>query len=160
MTKRVLPVFVLITLAACLLSYKFGSAPTARAQTTLPAAPAEWSVFRSAYSSAPQYATVAGSLGVQHVADCIIAGAIPTPGSVPKGPINVKLYDGSATTSPSAYLLLIDLPQGNLATGGGQVQLCGLNLQGTAGRPMQLEIGGELSTYPWLSVNLVGHDAQ
>jgi len=32
MTKKILPLFALITVAACLLSYKFGSAPVALAK--------------------------------------------------------------------------------------------------------------------------------
>ncbi len=155
MTKRMLPIFVLITLATCFLGYKFGSAPTARAAT----APAEWSVFFNSHSSAPASATKPAEAGVQHVADCIIAGALNTPGSSPSGPIAVKLYDGSSTTSPSTVLLDMEVAQPDYATGGGQVQLCGLNLQGTAGRPMQLQVAGELSSFPFLTANLVGHDA-
>jgi len=154
MTKRLLPLFVLITLAACLLSYKFGSAPTVRAAGTS----AEWSVFFNSHSSAPASATRPAVAGVQHVADCIIAGALNTPGSSASGPISVKLYDGSATTSPSTLLLVAELPQPDYTVGGGNIQLCGLNLQGTAGRPMELQVGGFLSSFPFLSVNLVGHD--
>lgn len=154
MTKRVLPVLVLITLTS-LLSYKFGSAPTARAQTV---APAEWSVWATTHSPVNAYATKPGVAGVQHVADCVIADAINAPGAQPTGPIGVKLYDGSATTSPSTVLLTIDLAQPPFTVGGGQVHLCGLNLQGTAGRPMQLQIGGFVGSSPYLSVNLVGHD--
>jgi len=155
MTKRVLPV-VLITLAACLLSYKFGSAPAAHAQAT---APAEWSVWATSHSTVNAFATKPGVASVQHVADCIIVNATNAPGAAPTGPIGVKLYDGSATTSPSAVLLAIDLAQPPFTVGGGQLHLCGLNLQGTADRPMQVQVGGFVGSSPFLSVNLVGHDA-
>ena len=152
MTKRVLPV-VLITLIACLLSYKFGAAPTAHAQTT---GPAEWSVWTTSHSTANAYATKPGVAGEQHIADCIIADATNAPGATPAGPIGVKLYDGTAPTG--TVLLVIDLPQPSFAVGGGQLHLCGLNLQGTAGRAMQLQIGGFVGSSPYLSVDLVGHD--
>src|SRR5260370_7352034 len=59
MTKKVLSLFTLITLAACLFSYKVGSAPVALAKArpspqetadsatalTLPAAPATWALW-------------------------------------------------------------------------------------------------------------------
>lgn len=154
MTNRILPVFVLITLAACFFSYRFGSAPAVSAAS----APAEWSVFFNAHSSAPAAAIEPAVAGAQHVADCIIAGALNTPGSTPSGPISVKLYDGSSTTSPSTVLLDIELAQPEYTTGGEHVQLCGLNLQGTAGRPMELQVGGSLTSFPFLSANLVGHD--
>lgn len=146
---------MLITLTACLLTYKFGFAPTARAQTT---APAEWSVWATSHGPVNAYATKPGVAGIQHVADCIVADVTNAPGATPSGPIGVKLYDGSATTSPSTVLLAINLAQPSYTVGGGQVHLCGLNLQGTAGRPMQLQIGGFVGTSPYLSVNLVGHD--
>ncbi|MGA9389711.1 MAG: hypothetical protein WBV69_04615 [Candidatus Sulfotelmatobacter sp.] len=145
---------MLITLAACFFSYKFGSAPAVRAATTT----AEWSIFSNVHSSADDSATRPAVAGVQHVADCIIAGALNSPGSTALGPVAVKLYDGSSTTSPSTVLLDIELPQPDYTVGGGQFQVCGLNLQGTAGRPMELQIGGFLSSSPYLSANLVGHD--
>ncbi|MGB8063570.1 MAG: hypothetical protein WCF26_16875 [Candidatus Sulfotelmatobacter sp.] len=155
MNKRILAAFTLIIVAACLLSYKLASAPTAHAQS---ATPAEWSVWTTSHSTVNAYATKPGIAGVQHIADCIIADATNTPGATPAGPIGVKLYDGSATTSPSTVLLVIDLPQPSYAADGGQLHLCGLNLQGTAGRPMQLQIGGFVGSSPYLSADLVGHD--
>lgn len=154
MTKRFVPLFVLITLAACWLSYKFGSAPSVHAA----GANGEWSIFFNSHSSAPAGVTQPAVAGVAHVADCIIAGALNTPGSAPSGPISVKLYDGSASTSPSTVLLDMEVGQPDYTVGGGHIQVCGLNLAGTAGRPMELQIGGALSSFPYLSVNLVGHD--
>jgi len=153
MTKRVLPAFVLITLIACLLSYKFGSAPTVRAQTTVPP---EWSVWTTSHSTTNAYATKPGVSGVQHVADCIIADATNSAGAAPAGPIGVKLYDGSAPSG--TVLLAIDLAQPPVTVGGGQLHLCGLNLQGTVGRTMQVQIGGFVGSSPYLSADLVGHD--
>lgn len=154
MTKRVLPALLFITLAACFISYKLGSAPTAHAQTT---APAEWSVWATSHSTVNAFATKPAVSGMQHVADCIIADAVNAPGATPTGPIGVKLYDGTSTSG--TVLLAIDLAQPSFTVGGGEIHLCGLNLQGTAGRPMQLQIGGFVGTSPYLSVNLVGHDA-
>ncbi|MGO9577394.1 MAG: hypothetical protein ACLPTQ_24035 [Terriglobales bacterium] len=157
MNKSVLAAFVLITVAACLLSYKFASAPAAHAQTT---PPAEWSAWATSHNGVNAYATEPGASGVQHVADCIIADATNAPDAIPAvaGPIGVKLYDGSATTSPTTVLLVINLPQPSYAANESGIHLCGLNLQGTAGRPMQLQVGGFTGTSPYLSVDLVGHD--
>jgi len=155
MNKRVLPAFVLIAVTACLLSYKFGAAPLAHAQTT---PTPEWSAWATSHGPVNAYATRPAVAGMQHVADCIIANASNAPGAAPVGPIGVKLYDGSATTSPSTVLLAISLPQPSFAVGTGQVHVCGLNLPGTVGRPMQLQIGGFVGTSPYLAVNLVGHD--
>lgn len=84
MTQRALPLFVLITLGACWLSYKFGSAPAVHAAGAI----GEWSVFFNSHSSAPAGATQPGVAGVQYVADCITAGALIMPGSTPTGPIS------------------------------------------------------------------------
>jgi hypothetical protein len=155
MNNRIVAAFLLLTVAACLLSYKFGSAPTAHAQV---ATPPEWSVWTASHSTVNAFATKAAVAGITHVADCIIADASNTPGSAPAGPIGVKLYDGSATTSPTTVLLVVNLPQPSYASNAGQLHLCGLNLPGTAGRPMQLQIGGYVGTSPYLTANLVGHD--
>jgi hypothetical protein len=154
MNKKIATLFALVTVVTCLVSYKFGSAPAVRAA----GATGEWSVFFNSHSSAPAAAIEPAVSGTQHVADCIIAGGLNAPGSSPTGPISVKLYDGSSTTSPSTILLDVELPQPDYTVGGGQVQLCGLNLQGTAGRPMELEVGGFLTSFPYLTANLVGHD--
>jgi len=153
MTKRVLPAFLLITLAACLLVYKFASAPMAHAQTT---PPPEWSLWATSHSTVNASVTKAGAAGLQHVADCILVDVSNAPGAAPAGPIGVKLYDGTVTTG--TVLLAISLPQPPFTVSGGQVHLCGLNLQGTTGRPMQLQAGGFVGTSPYMSVDLVGHD--
>jgi hypothetical protein len=149
MNKKIIPAFVLIALAASLLSYKFASAPNAHAQTTTPP---EWSVWTTSHNATTAIATRAAVAGITHVADCIIVNAVNAPGKTPTGPIGVKLFDGTNA------LLVIDLPQPPLTIGGGQVHLCGLNLQGTAGNAMLLEAGGFVGTSPFLSVDLVGHD--
>jgi hypothetical protein len=95
---------------------------------------------------------------MQHVADCLLVDATNAPGAAPAGPIGVKLYDGSATSGTGAILLVMDLAQPPFDANGGQVHICGLNLPGTVGRAMQLQVGGFVGTSPFLSVNLVGHD--
>jgi len=153
MHKRVIPAFLLVTLAACVLVYKFASAPMAHAQTT---PPPEWSLWATSHSTVNAFVSKAGVAGVQHVADCILANASNAPGAAPAGPIGVKLYDGNVASG--TVLLAVTLPQPSFTVGGGQVQLCGLNLPGTTGRPMQLQAGGFVGTSPYLSVDLVGHD--
>lgn len=153
MNKRVLPAILLVTLTACLLSYKFGSAPAAHAQTTTP----EWSVVATSHSPVNASAIRPAVAGMQHVADCILVNASNAPGATPAGPIGVKLFDGTATAG-TTVLLAISLPQPSFTTGAGQVHVCGLNLPGTAGHAMQLQAGGFVGTSPFLSVNLVGHD--
>lgn len=149
MTKRVFPVFVLTMLAISFLIYKFASAPMAHAQTTTPP---EWSVWTTSHNATNAIAAKAAAAGVTHVADCLIVDATNLPGKAPTGPIGVKLFDGTNA------LLVIDLPQPALTVGGGQLHLCGLNLQGTAGNAMTLQAGGFVGTSPYLSVDLVGHD--
>lgn len=169
MTKKVLPLFVLITLAACLFSYKLGSTPVAlakarpagqdmRAETasplTLPAPPAEWSV-----TGQEKGLTIGMSVyepavaGVQHVADCVIATVTNTSGASIAGPTTVWLYDG-ATVLMSWYL-----PQPSYTSGQGQLSLCGLNLQGTADNFMLIKIDNNLTSSNWASLTLIGHDA-
>lgn len=155
MNKLVPTALVLIALASGLLGYKFASAPVAHAQT---GSSPEWSVWATSHGLVNASATKPAVAGVQHVADCIIADATNAPAASPIGPISVKLYDGSATSTPSTVLLVIDVAQPSYTANGGQVHLCGLNLPGTAGRPMQVQIGGFVGSSPYLSVNLVGHD--
>jgi hypothetical protein len=166
MSKKVILLFTFLTLAACLLSYKFGSTPvalakgqaiqpeTAASTPPLPAPPAEWSLFNVQHSSTTEAIVIKpGVSGVQHVADCIVVTATTTPGTSPNGPMEVALIDGTTT------LMFWYLPEPPYSTGQGQVTLCGLNLQGTAGNSMTLASSGFQAADPWITVNLVGHDA-
>jgi len=166
MQKRAALTFTLLALTACFLSYKFGSAPVALAKShpsqqeigaappPLPAPPNEWSLTNLQVSKTfGANVNKAGVAGVQHVADCIMASAVTAPGSSILGPVTVGLFDGNNA------LLELYLPQPYASSGQGQLSLCGLNLQGTAGNAMSLSIGGYLTATPWTSVTLVGHDA-
>jgi len=164
MPKKAVPVLALLILAACFVSYKLGSAPVAFAKPrsapqdavtpSLPPPPAEWSLYNLQVSKSFG-ATVnkPGVAGVQHVADCIMASGVTATGSTISGPINVTLFDGNTA------ILALYLPQPYASNGQGQLSLCGLSLQGTAGNNMNLSIGGYLGATPWTSVTLVGHDA-
>lgn len=168
MTKKVLPLFVLITLAACLLSYKVGSAPVALAKgraaaqetsdsatpLTLPAAPATWTLWNAGgNTTAPITVTQpAGGAGVQHVATCVIATFVNSAASA--GGDTVTLWDGNY--SIGKVLLAWDLRA--LIGTSDSVNLCGLNVVGSANTPMTLsildyaQVGG--------TVGLIGYDAQ
>lgn len=152
MTKKILPLFVLITLGACLLSYKFGSVPVAHAQS-LPPSPNTW-VLHNAGGNVTTPLTVtkpAGGSGVQHVATCVIA-----------------TFSNQRTTSFTTVAYLFDGNYGgpqlltwNIAAPGGpsdSVNLCGLNVVGTANTPMTAAIGDNTNIF--VTVGLVGYDAQ
>jgi hypothetical protein len=169
MTKKILPLFVLVTLAACLLSYKVGSAPVALAKgrsapegasesaapLTLPAAPATWSLTNAGGLGNPTevYVTEPALAGVQHVATCITATYVNA---------------GATGSASGAGLFLVNGNYGGpgvlhwelLATNGNSssINLCGLNVVGSVDTPMTLEIANLPNAY--VTVNLVGYDAQ
>ncbi len=165
MSKKVVFLFTLLTLIACFLSYKLGSAPVALAKArptgqraeaetanpqTLPAPPAEWVLTDLAVNPTLATVTKAGASGVQHVADCISATGFET-GSAGSWS-HLELFDGDA------LIMEWGLAEPLIANGMGQISICGLNVVGTVGNSMTLEFdsspaGGEES------VNLVGHDA-
>ncbi len=165
MTKKILPLFALIALAACLFSYKLGSAPVALAKAratpqdtsgsatplTLPAAPATWSLWAGGGNSTAGVIVTkpAGGAGVQHVATCVMITYFNN-GATGFTGLSAYLDDGSNT-----------LQGWNLAapTGGSSsVNLCDLNIVGTANTPMTLNIGDNTNRY--VTVGLVGYDAQ
>ncbi len=167
MTKKVLPFFVLITLAACLLSYKFGSAPVALAKArpspqetadsatplTLPAAPATWALTNNFENGTAWLSVTEPAVsGAQHVATCV-TGGISNLNTTYKGTI-VNLVNGSAGGSS----ILLSWPLVAPPSTEYSVNLCGLNVVGTVDTPMTLEVleGSGLQ----VSINLVGYDAQ
>jgi hypothetical protein len=167
MAKKILPLFVLITLAAGLLSYKVGSAPVAHANgqvtpqdaseltvpLTLPTAPATWSLYYWGGAGAVASVTKpARGAGVKHVATCISVNfSVSSPGGSDIGQ-NFRLLDGS---TPVLYWHVQAPVAGDTAT----VSLCDLNVVGSANTPMTLGFGGAYS-YDVEAVNLVGYDAQ
>ena len=164
MTKKILPVFVLITLAACLLSYKLGSAliVLAKASTTmqeateqatpaLPAPPAEWVVHGEGLNTVAAATRPAGGAGVQHVVDCIDATLTSYPSTTGGGIINLELLDGSGTI----WLQWV-LPVASSSGPPTQVSMCGLNIVGNANQSMTLTFQTNTGAQ---SVELIGHDA-
>ena len=166
MTKKVLPLFVLVTLAACLLSYKFGSAPVALAKArpnaqdiraeavcplTLPAPPAEWVVHDFEVNPNIASVTKAGVTGVQHVADCISANGLVS-GSGAADWSQLELLDGATVIMEWEFALP------NKDNGMGQVSVCGLSVVGGVGNSMTLKFVNT-ANFAGESVNLVGHDA-
>ena len=162
MTKKILPLFVLITLAACLLSYKLGGTPTALARASsqesvadgpsplLPAPPAEWVVYGEGNGTSAAVAVrPAGGAGVQHVVDCISA-TVATSGTA-GGFINLHLFDGSGVTLMQWLLPVVSSQYGQAG-----VNLCGLNVVGTANQAMYF---GFQSNSGYQSVEMIGHDA-
>ncbi len=163
MLKKVLPIFTILLVAACFLSYKHGSAPTAFAKGNgspqqvsdpapppLPAPPAEWVVHAVANPGSIAVATrPAGGAGVQHVVDCVSATVYATSGVGDE--VALQLLDGSG-----AQLMLWTLTAASSSNGPSQVSICGLNVVGVANETMTLEF---LTNVGFQAVNLIGHDA-
>ncbi|SRR6266851_3213166 len=174
MTKKTLPLFALIILAAGSLSYKLGSAPVALAKPrtdtqeiaeqaaspTLPTAPATWTAHwpvSNPISQDPSVTRAAGGAGVKHVATCISVHFINSSGTLVSFP--VELRDGPSGTGTT----LAEWQIGSTATNGpgAQIELCDLNIVGSANTPMTLEVNpGNWGAKGTASVNLVGYDAQ
>lgn len=172
MTKKVLPLFVIITLAACLFSYKLGSAPVALAKgrtsaqeisesaapLTLPTAPATWALTKYLGTGGTPGASVsrpAGGTGVQHVATCISV-SIGLLGSAPssEGELAV-LRDGASGTGTILFQTYFSLQPGQSST----QSVCDLDIVGSPNTPMTLEFEAGTS-YTIEYVNLIGYDAQ
>lgn len=139
----------------------------ARAQS-LPAPPVEWSYSSASnlngsatqsFSAWPANIVVPAVSGVRHVVDCVsitVGWTGNTQGS-PEFAV-VQLQDGVAGSA--ALLQWAVLPQINAQT----INLCGLNVVGTAGNAMTLTItkGGNYYGFEYTeyaSLNLIGHDA-
>ena len=147
MTKKILPLFVLITLAACLLSYKIGSAPVALAKArpnpqdasesaapmTLPTAPGTWTVTGAGGSGQRvSISRPAGGTGVKHVATCIIGDYIVAPSASAAAGQVISLRDGlSGTGTLLASWGFYVLPGTSF-----NVSFCDLNVVGSPNTPM------------------------
>lgn len=167
MTKKVVPLFALITLAACLFSYKLGSAPTALAKApapqemsdqaapqTLPTAPATWTL--TAQGGGTKVATLtrpAGGSGVKHVATCI-AFSENSVGTT-YADFGVALRDGPSQTGTVIWQYAVTAEPGVSI----DHSICDLNIVGSANTAMTLEMSGD-TQFVGESVNLVGYDAQ
>jgi hypothetical protein len=166
MTKKLLPLLALITLGACLLTYKLGSAPVALAKAmpnpqeasesavplTLPTAPATWTLTAEDTSGGTTFASAtrpAGGAGVKHVATCISFSFYQTSGS---GSF-LYLRDGPSKTGTILFQLI------PVAVGSPSVvqSVCGLNIVGSPNTPMTLEFATDFSGQE--ALNLVGYDA-
>lgn len=165
MPRKVVFLFALLTLTACLLSYKFGSAPLALAKgrasaqetsesaasLTLPTAPATWSLTSGLKGSGGALITKpAGGSGVKHVATCVVATLSNNGGSFTP---TLTLWDGNTSGT-----LLLEWALFPYTTGQTSVNVCDLNVVGSANTPMTLDIGAGANQF--VSANLVGYDAQ
>ena len=150
MPRKVASLFALLTLIACLVSYKFGSAPVAHAQS-LPTAPATWSLTVSGGNVHETLSVTkpAGGAGVQHVATCVVA-TFWNNGTTYSPETQVQLVDG--TNSVMAFTLAAPTNSSS------SVSQCGLNIVRAANTPMTLQ--ALINTGEYASLNLVGYDAQ
>ncbi len=172
MPKKAVSLFTLLTLIACLLSYKLGSMPVAFAKShpaqqeaatepaappPLPAPPAEWVVFSApAVGSLAAVVKSAGGAGVQHVADCVSASITAASGAG-GGAAHAILFDLPATGG-SQVLADWVLPVPASGSGGGSLNLCGISIVGTSNGRMELQFDASGSTIIE-TVDLIGHDA-
>ncbi|MFZ1157030.1 MAG: hypothetical protein WAO10_04585 [Candidatus Sulfotelmatobacter sp.] len=148
MTKKMLPLFVLITLAACLLSYKLGSTPVAHAQS-LPPSPGTWTLNTSGGNESGLISVTKPAVsGAQHVASCIAASVINSNTTAKNA--DVVLLSGS--TQLLAWQLWAPAGTQN------NLNLCDLNVVGAVDTAMTLEIGD--GTDLSVEVNLIGYDAE
>jgi hypothetical protein len=94
MPRKALLLITLLTLIACLLSYKLGSAPVAHAQS-LPAAPSTWQVSVGGVGGIAVASRAAGGSGVQHVATCISMVVAASSSATSEATEAVTLRDGA-----------------------------------------------------------------
>lgn len=162
MPKKAVLFFAIFTLAACIVTYRLGSAPVAQAKprpvpevsSTLPAAPATWSLTGSStYKSGAVITQPAGGTGVQHVVTCLAFSM--SNDSAGKVFSTAILRNGASQTSPALW-------QYNFAIEAGASvvhSVCDLSIVGSADTALTFETsayGPAVGSY----VNLVGYDAQ
>lgn len=179
MSRKTAFAFTLLVLAACCLSYKLGSAPSALAKArpqqdgvasalTLPTAPANWAITTSVGGSGLVTATrAAGGSGVKHVATSLsftLSVSATTAGGCSTV---VFLRDGPSQTGTVLQQWFIAVHGGGgsgTCTGvacynSTSMAISDLNVVGSANTPMTLESNGGCGTNYDSSVNLVGYDA-
>lgn len=148
--------------AACLFSYKLGSASVALAgpghvqeelpavAPPLPAPPAEWVVHATATPGGTAAATGSSAgTGVQHVVDCISATPYGTANIGAEVPL--EIIDG-INFEYAQWLFLVASSNGPPS----QITVCGLNIVATANESVTLTFQTNLG---FQSVELIGHDA-
>lgn len=116
-----------------------------------------WSVLHTpAVSTQATASKTAGAAGVRHVADCvsISAGASTAPTATQ---LTINLRDGA--TGAGTILWSTEITAGATATNHGNVNVCGLNLIGSAATAMTLEYGAALAN-EFEAVTLSGYDVQ
>jgi|SRR5882757_626494 len=118
---------------------------------------ARWSVVSGpAVSNQATASKALGAAGVRHVADCVTisAGASTAPAATQ---LTINLRDGA--TGAGTIIWSTEITAAATATNHGNVNLCGLNLIGTAATAMTLEFSA-LLTNEFESVTLTGYDVQ
>ncbi len=152
-------------IAAALLLSTFGFCSIATAQT-LPAAPSTWVYSAASTISTGSQPTFTGwptvvvpaTPGVKHVLDCISV-TIGTSQGYSGTYQMLQLEDGAAGSTILMRWPVVPTP--NIQ----RIDLCGLNVVGTAGNAMTLRFtsGGATTTYnssEYGAINVVGYDAQ
>ncbi len=169
MPKKAVLLFTLLTLTACFLSYRLGSAPVALAKAPpaqqdmtdratpppLPTAPATWALINGGgnITGVVSVTKPAGGTGVRHVATCITATY--SNNGAPAGTIaNLSLVDGNPGSGTALLIWGLEALSGSSSS----VNLCDLNVVGAANTPMTLEISDHTNSN--VTLNLVGYDAQ
>ena len=170
MQKRAVLTFTLLTLTACFLTYKLGSAPTvlAKAHTTpqdesarvlppLAAPPGTWVVTSTPAEGTPASAVkAAGGSGVQHVASCVSATILNFNGTLHA--TTLQLYDG--TTLLMQWYVLVPISTTGSEPGYFSFSQCDINVQGSPNTSMTLKLENTVNApNQEENVNLVGYDA-
>jgi hypothetical protein len=168
MPKKAVLLFTFLALVACFLSYKLGSAPVALAKARpaqqeeaapppLPTAPTTWTLNSAPgiHGVSPTVTRAAGGSGVKHVATCISVRDYNT-GSTANTE-QVFLRDGPSGTGAVLAEWLIGIT--STVNDERSVDLCDLNIVGSANTAMTLEFG-TMNNLHYANVLLIGYDAQ
>jgi hypothetical protein len=171
MNKKAISAVGLLTLTACLLTYKVSTSPVAFAKprapqesgagvAPLPAPPAEWTISSSpGIGNAAVVTRAAGGAGVQHVADCIIATTYYQPGNTTTaGPNNQVLLQDIPVSGSQTYLAVWNIATPNSLYGMSSTSICGLNIVGSSDAQMKAFFTTS-GTSIVESITLIGHDA-
>lgn len=167
MSKKATILLMVVVAAACLLVFRsvFATVALASPQDSpqdssqtpppLPAPPAEWVLSAAGAGTTQSVTRPAGGAGVQHVIDCVSGSVFSA--STGGGALALLLEDhpsGGGTTFLSQW----ELPVPSSVNGHGSVNICGLNIVGSANGSDQLTFVGS-GTNIIESVTMIGHDA-
>jgi hypothetical protein len=152
MPKKTVLFFAFLILVACVVGYRLGSSPVARAQT-LPTAPATWTLSGSSTYKQSAIITQPAVAGAQHVITCIAfsmsnhsTGVVYSTAILRNGPslTGTALWQYNFAIEPGASV---------------DHSVCDLNIVASVDTPVTLETDA-YSDAIGSFVNLVGYDAQ